>query len=104
MEKYNAVAQVVVDEEVLLSHADKFLEEFYTRHLTKDWYTRKEIMFKTGIKSHDWVRDNIDNHPYVVERGIKFNLGDSANSEPRYTKAIDEFLEKFGLLKKELIK
>lgn len=101
MKKATAVANIVVDEEILLKYAREFLEEFYSKHLQKDWYTREEIMFKTGMKSHDWIRENIDNHPYIKERGIKFNLSESVRSEPRYTKEIDEFLAKFGLLKQE---
>lgn len=91
--------QIQFDEKWLKELALEYLEEFYERKLETEWYTRDEIKRKTSIKSDKWIRENIDNHPYVVEHELVVNLSDGERSSVRYKKGIIEFLEKYSVRK-----
>ncbi len=98
MQEVPTVANVVVNEDYLKELVDQRALEFLEKHLFKNWYTRQDIKQKTGITSDEWIRDHIDNHPYVKEHKLKFTVSDANNAPPRYLRGIDYFLDNYVLL------
>jgi hypothetical protein len=59
--------------------------------------TRADIKKITGMKSDWWIREHIDNDPYVKANGLKFDVTEEAGrAVPRYHAEIREFLKRFG--------
>lgn len=100
MSERTVVTKVIVSEEFVKEVTEKQVEAYLEKHLPIIWYKRKHIKIMTNKKSDEWIRRNIDNHPYVKKHGLAFPDSDAANSPMNYTREIVEFLDKFGLLKK----
>lgn len=99
MQETSAIVNVVVREEFVREVTAERVEAYLEKFLPRMWYTRKDIKFMTNKKSDDWIRENIDNHPYVIKHGLAFPDNDSQRAAMNYTRGIIDFLEKFGLLK-----
>jgi hypothetical protein len=91
-----AVANINFNDDLLVEMAKQYLKKYYDQHLEQEWLTRDDIKQITKIKSDYWIRTHIDNDPYVIANGLKFEVTDGKRNIPRYHKEIREFLKKFG--------
>lgn len=90
------VATIKVNDDLVAEIAKEYLKNYYDSRLEREWLTRSDIKAITQMKSDTWVRDHVDNDPYVRENGLVFYVTDGRKSIPRYHKEIREFLKRFG--------
>jgi hypothetical protein len=91
------IAQIIVNDDLIADLAKQYLKNFYDARLEKEWLSRSDIKQITGMKSDWWIREHIDNDPYVKAHGLKFDVTEEGGrAVPRYHKEIREFLKKFG--------
>lgn len=99
MQETSAIVNVIVNEEYVKEITTEQVEVYLKKILPRVWYTRSDIKFMTNKKSDEWIKKNVDNHPYVIKHGLAFPDSDASNSPMNYTRGIVDFLDKFCLLK-----
>lgn len=92
------LVSINVDDGLVRELTAQYVKQYCQQHLEREWYTRADIKAITQMKSDQWVRDHVDNNPYVRSRGLVFYVTSehSGKQVPRYHKEIREFLARFG--------
>ncbi|ANK59851.1 hypothetical protein [Loigolactobacillus backii] len=90
------IANINFNDNLLADMARDYLKKYYDHRLKPVWLTRSDIKKITGMKSDKWIRDHIDNNPYVIANGLKFDVTNGTKTVPRYHEEIREFLKRFG--------
>ena len=94
----SVVVSVQVNDDLVRELTKEYVRQYCEAHLETEWLTRADIKAITQMKSDQWIREHIDNAPYVRAHGLVFYVTSEGSGKqvPRYHKEIREYLSQFG--------